>query len=206
LQNRQSQLPPGKRDGEIKGTVLQSRLALVERRMGPAGRERVLARLPVDDRRVLTGVVVPIAWYPFAVNERLDQAIAAELGQGQHAFRALGAQSATDNLDETHRVYMRSHDPHGLLKHTAQIYSAYYKTGYRTYEWVSPTKAVLRTFESRSFSAADCLTVVGWHEKAIEMCGGAGPHVEEVRCRARAEDRCEYVCEWRLGSMPPKAL
>jgi uncharacterized protein (TIGR02265 family) len=191
--------------GEIKGTVLQSRLLLLERRLGPAGRARVLARLPPDDRKVLGGVVMPIAWYPFALNERLDQAIAAELGQGPQVFRALGAQSAEDNLGETHRVYMRSRDPHGLLKHTAQIYSLYYKTGYRTYEWVSSSKAVLRTFESRSFSSADCLTVVGWHERAIEMCGGAGPRVDEVRCRAREGDRCEYVCEWRPGSIAPRA-
>jgi uncharacterized protein (TIGR02265 family) len=191
--------------GEIKGTVLQSRLLLLERRLGAAGRERVLGRLPPEDRRVLLGMVMPIAWYPFTLNERLDQAIATELGQGPHVFRALGAQSAEDNLGETHRVYMRSRDPHGLLKHTAQIYGLYYKTGYRTYEWVSPSKAVLRTFESKSFSASDCLTVLGWHERAIEMCGGGGPRVEEARCRARGGDRCEYVCEWRPGSIAPRA-
>ena len=196
----------GASDGEIKGTVLQSRLLLARHRLGAAGVERVLRRLPPDDRTVLKGVVMPIAWYPFALNERLDQAIATELGQGQLGFRALGAQSAEDNLGETHRVYMRSRDPHGLLKHTAQIYGLYYKTGYRTYEWVGTTKAVLRTFESRSYSATDCLTVVGWHEKAIEMCGGAAPRVEEIRCRAREGDRCEYACEWRPGSIAPKAM
>jgi uncharacterized protein (TIGR02265 family) len=190
-------------DGEIKGTVLQSRLALLERRVGRAGKDRVIGRLPPDDKKRLAGVVMPIAWYPFALGERLDQAIAWELGQGPLVFRALGAQSAEDNLGETHRVYMRSRDPHGLLKHTAQIYSLYYKTGYRTYEWVSPTRAVLRTFESRSYSVADCLTVVGWHEKAIEMCGGVTPRVDEVRCRTRDADRCEYVCDWRAGSIAP---
>jgi hypothetical protein len=181
-------------------------LELAKRRLGQAGYERLLARLPPDDRATLSGVVLPIAWYPFKLNDRLDQAIAAELRQGPIAFRMLGAQSAEDNLGETHRVYMRSRDPHGLLKHTAQIYSLYYKTGYRTYEWVHSGRAVLRTFESRSYSSSDCLTVVGWHERAIEMCGGVAPRVEEVRCRTRHDDRCEYVCEWRPASIAPKAM
>ena len=195
-----------RRDGEIKGTVLESRLALVQRRLGDSGLRRVLDRLPEGDRRLLSGVVMPVAWYPFALNDRLDRAIAAELGQGAAAFRALGAQSAQDNLAETHKIYVKSHDPHGLLKHTAQIYGLYYKTGYRTYEWVSPTRAILRTFESKSFSAFDCLTVIGWHEKAIELCGGLAPRVEEVRCRSREGDRCEYVCDWRPGSIRPPPM
>ncbi len=184
-------------DGEIKGTILLSRLALVRRRVGDPGLKRVLDRLPASDFRLLTGVVMPVGWYPFAVNDRLDRAIADELGGGPSLFRMLGAESADDNLAETHRIYIKSHDPHGLLKHTAQIYGLYYRTGYRTYEWVSPTRAVLRTFESRSFSAPDCLTVIGWHERAIEMCGGAGARVEERQCRARDGKVCEYFCEWR---------
>lgn len=183
--------------GEVKGAIIQSRLAFIEARLGKEGLRRVLARLPADDRKVLSGVVLPMAWYAFAVNERLDQAIGAEIGRGDATFRELGAQSASDNLATTHQVYVRSRDPHGLLKHTAQIYKLYYNTGYRTYEWVTASKAILRTFDSESFSAADCLTVVGWHERAIEMCGGSRATVSETKCRARGDALCEYVCTWR---------
>jgi len=186
-----------KADGDIKGAVLQSRLALVRSRLGDAGIARVLARLSPGDRRRLTDAVMPMAWYPFALNEVLDHAIATEMGQGAQSLRMLGAQSAQDNLGESHKIYVKSHDPHGLLKSTAQIYKLYYRTGYRTYEWVSPTHAILRTFESKSFSASDCLTVVGWHEKAIDMCGGRDARVQETACRAKGGGRCEYLCEWR---------
>src|SRR5262249_53456166 len=127
---------------------------------------------------------------------RLDAAIAAVMDQGESIFRILGARSAADNLGTDHRRYVQHKDPHGLLKHAASIYRLYYDTGERTYERTGEKKAILRTQLSRTFSPADCLTIVGWHEKAIEMCGGTSVRVVETQCRARGGKLCEYVCEW----------
>jgi len=38
--------------------------------------------------------------------------------------------------------------------------------------------------------------VVGWHRKAIEMCGATNVRVTETKCRAKGAELCEYVCEW----------
>ncbi|HVS31365.1 MAG TPA: TIGR02265 family protein, partial [Thermoanaerobaculia bacterium] len=65
-----------------------------------------------------------------------------------------------------------------------------------TYERVSDTKGVIRTFEANIVSRNDCLTVAGWHRKAIEICGGKNARVTETQCRARGAEICEYVCEW----------
>jgi len=32
---------------------------------------------------------------------------------------------------------------------------------------------VLRTLGAATASATDCLTVVGWHKRAIKLCGGS---------------------------------
>jgi uncharacterized protein (TIGR02265 family) len=186
-----------KQRGCVKGTVLLSRLALIRGERGEAGVRRVCARLPPEENAAFQGAIMPMAWYPFEMNERLDLAIAAELGGRDDLFRTFGTRSAEDNLGTSHKSYVRSKDPQGLLKQAAQIYALYYNTGYRTYEWVSKNKAILRTFEAKSFSRTDCLTVVGWHEKAIELCGGRRPKVTERLCRARGDTHCEYVCEWQ---------
>ena len=185
--------------GCVKGTVLLSRLALIRSERGSAAVDLVCARLPAEDRALFQGTIMPMAWYPFEATDRLDLAIAAELGGQDRVFLNLGARSAEDNLGTSHKSYVRSKDPQGLLKQAAQIYQLYYNTGYRTYEWVTSNKAILRTFEAKSFSRHDCLTVVGWHEKAIELCGGRRPRVTEPRCRARGNEHCEYVCEWAVS-------
>ncbi|HEY3822246.1 MAG TPA: TIGR02265 family protein [Polyangiaceae bacterium] len=183
--------------GNVKGSVLQSRIEYVRRQRGDECVARVLARLPESDRSILSGLLLPFAWYPFDTGEHLDLAIAEEMARGDVIFHELGAASADDNLTSASQLhYIREHNPHALLKQATGIYGVYYDTGRRDYERVSDTKAVLRTRDSLSFSVADCATVVGWHVRAIEMCGGRNVRVTEAQCRALGGECCEYVCEW----------
>lgn len=181
--------------GKVKGGALQSRLEFVRDHRGDEGVERVLARLSDADRAVCRQILTG-AWYPFDLNDRVDRAVADEMGMGEKVFLLMGEKSATHNLGKAHRAFVTEKDPHGLLKRAAQIYQAYYDTGRRAYENAGETRAILRTYESETFSVPDCLTVVGWHRKAIEMCGGNDARVVETQCRARGATLCEYVCEW----------
>ena len=181
--------------GRVKGGAMQSRLELVRERGGDAAVERVLARLSDADRKTCSHVLTG-AWYPFELNGHLDEAIAAEMDIGERVFLLMGEKSAMHNLSAAHRVFVAGRDPHGLLRRAAQIYQAYYDTGRREYEKTGEKKAVLRTYESTAFSKHDCLTVVGWHRKAIEMCGGKNVRIAETKCRTSGADFCEYVCEW----------
>src|SRR5688572_11292710 len=114
--------------GSIKGVVLRSRLGFVRDNKGVAGLQSVLARLPEADRAMLEGLL-PSSWYAFEINERLDRAIAQEMGRGDEIFTVLGERSAADNLGASHRPFVDGKDPHGLLRHAASIHQAYYDTG-----------------------------------------------------------------------------
>jgi uncharacterized protein (TIGR02265 family) len=183
---------------KIKGGVLLSRLQFLRKRFGQAGLEKVLARLPADDRAALTGIVIPISWYPFELNLRLDEAIAAEAPRSEQGriFLELGVASAETNLLSNHAVFVHKGDPHHLLARAAQIYRLYYDKGRRVYEKLGDTHAQLRTYDAENVTATDCQTVVGWHQRAIEMCGGQEVHIAETRCRTRGDDYCEYDCRW----------
>src|SRR5262245_43092944 len=109
--------------GSIKGVVLRSRLLYVRDNMGGIAVHGLLDRLPLPDRQELSRVL-PASWYPFELQERLDDAIAAQMGIGEKIFRLLGEQSARDNLAGTHRAFLDAHDPHGLLQHSASIHDA----------------------------------------------------------------------------------
>jgi predicted hydrocarbon binding protein len=189
--------------GRVKGTILLARLAFVRARGGEHAVHGVLARLPQDDREQLSGLTLAMSWYPFELNVRLDAAIAHELG-GDSVYRALGVESASQALSSTFRNFARGRDPHGLLKHVAQIHRMYKDSGYMTYEWADKNVAVLRTFDCKSFSAPDCLTNLGWHERAVELCGGRSARANETQCRARGSRLCEYRVQWLPSvSVPP---
>jgi uncharacterized protein (TIGR02265 family) len=189
----------GQTGGRIRGHILLSRIKYVRDVAGEAGLQQVLAALPAEDRELLGGMIPLISWYPLELNLRLDAAIAAVLSPKDkpRAFLDMGRASAEKNLRGVHRTYVREGDPHYLLAAAPLIYAAYYGVGRRTYQKTGERTAVLRTFEAESVTAADCLTVVGWHQRAIELCGGQDVKVVETQCRARGAPHCEYHCEWR---------
>jgi uncharacterized protein (TIGR02265 family) len=192
---------------QIKGAVLKSRLAFVERHSGKEGVQRVLESLPAADQRTLR-LVFTSNWYPFELGEALDQAIVQVIAGGDSEFfERLGEASAEGNLGGIHSGYLTKGDAHAFLAKAPSIYSLYYESGRREYQPVGPNEGVLTTFDATDFSAPDCLTVIGWHRKALEMCGVPGVRIVEEECRAKGGTVCRYRVSWqRLSgqhSVPP---
>jgi len=193
-------MPPRRGDSPgIRGSVLLSRLKYVRERGGEASLKKILDHLPVADRGVLQGWILNTSWYPLDLNLRFDDAIAEVFSPDdrRRVFLEMGRASADVNLVGPHRHFVNKTDPHFLLSQAPVIYAAYYAVGNRTYEKTGPNSCVLRTFEAESVTATDCLTVVGWYVRAIELCGGKDVEVVETACRTAGADHCEYHCAWR---------
>lgn len=183
----------------IKGGVLISRLNMLRQHGGQVRVDEVLRRLPPEDQAVLRKMILPIAWYPMELNLRLDSAIAEVLSpeDKRRAFIDMGRASAEESLHGAQHVFVRPGDPQFLLSQAPQIYRFYYAVGSRTYEKTGPRSAVLRTFGAENVTEADCLTIIGWHERAIELSGGRSVSVSHPQCRARGAPHCEYHCMWQ---------
>lgn len=182
----------------IKGSVLRTRLAFVQEVAPDGGLDRVLGRLTGKEREVLTSLLAS-AWYPFDLGRRLDDAIVQELGGGRaEFFQRLGEASAEKNLGPggVHRGFLVPGDPQAFLAKAPLIYSYYYDAGRRDFERAGEKEALLTTRDAETFSAPDCLTVVGWYRRALEMCGAASPRVVEEECRAKGGAVCRYRLTW----------
>jgi hypothetical protein len=184
-------------DMEIRGSALRSRKAFAEEHFGAGAWDKVLETLPESDRILLKGLLLPAGWYPFDTGERLDQAIVDVLGGGDpEVFEQIGRQSARQNLSGVHKTFLKAGHPGDFLAQSASIYNFYYDTGSREYLPTGPKSGVIRTSGAETFSRADCLTVIGWHKEALEMCGARQVRISEIRCRANGDDVCEYAVQW----------
>jgi uncharacterized protein (TIGR02265 family) len=182
---------------KVKGSVLKSRLGFVERQFGAEGLAKVMESLGPDDQKVLHRIV-PVAWLDFEIGQRLDDAIVRVLGGGRpEVFERLGEASAETNLKTVHAAFVAAGDPHGFLAKAPQIYRMYYQTGSREYERTGEREGVLTTRDAETFSKTDCLTVIGWYKKALELCGAKNPRIVEDRCRARGDEVCRYRVSWQ---------
>jgi hypothetical protein len=180
----------------IKGSVLLARLAFVQSRAGTEGVDRVLNRLPAESRGVVRSALFA-AWYPFELGRQLDEAVRQELGGGRaDFFMKLGEASADSNLKGVHKGFLKS-DPHAFLAQSPTIYAFYYDQGRRTYEAVGPNEAVLTTYDAILVSEAECQTNLGWHRRALELCGARNVVAVEDECRARGGAVCRYRLSWK---------
>jgi uncharacterized protein (TIGR02265 family) len=181
---------------EVKGSVLRSRLTYVEEHGGADAVTRVLGALAPEDQAKLKALT-PIGWYPFEVGKHLDEAIVKVLGAGRpDFFEELGAASAQKNLTGPHKSFLAPGDPQRFLSMAPAIYATYYRTGRREYQRLGDKEGVLTTHDAETFSKPDCLTVVGWYRKALEMCGCTGVRVTEEECRALGGKVCRYRVVW----------
>lgn len=183
---------------KIKGLVIQSRKEFVEEHFGAGAWEKVLGALPQADQNALHGVIFAAQWYPFEIGRRVDQAVVKILGGGdKKVFEEMGAKSAKRSLAKEHITFLSPGDPQSFMKKAPMIYRFYYDTGYREYEETGPNSGVMTTYEAESYSALDCLTVIGWYKEALRICGAKNVRVVEEECRATGGSYCRYLFQWQ---------
>lgn len=183
---------------KIKGAVLKARINFIKKYFGEESLKRVLSSLPEEDAKILSEIIIPIAWYPFELGVRFDEAIVKVLGGSNlKIFEEIGATSARENLSTVHRNFLEISDPEKFLEKTPVIYKFYYDTGYRTYEKINENEGIITTYESENYSSADCLTVIGWYKEALKMCGAKFVEMEEEVCKAKGGPFCRYKVKFR---------
>lgn len=183
---------------KVKGAVLLARAAFVKKHFGEQAWKDVRSAVSADSATDLDGLLAS-SWYPFEIGQRLDDAIVRVIGRGDRTvFEKLGAASARENLTTVHKMFVAGQDPQGFMEKAPIVYGFYYDTGRRTYEPTGPTSGVLTTYEAGSYSAVDCLTVIGWYKEALAICGATEVAAEETACRARGDAVCRYDFRWRF--------
>lgn len=190
---------PAAGTGSVKGTLLIARMKYLRAR-GPDDADRVLRRMSQADQQTLRGILLPSSWYPADLLLRLEMTIVALLARGERRelFVDMGRFTADTNLGPsgTQRPYLRESDPHFVLKNVPRMYATQHSDGTRTYTQDGARAAIIRTVSGEVPDPEDCLTAIGWLRRAVELSGGRVVTVDEVRCRARGADCCEYVCRW----------
>ncbi|MCI0489655.1 MAG: hypothetical protein L0229_23960 [Blastocatellia bacterium] len=180
----------------VKGGLIRARFLFVALNHSPKTWERVLARLEEEDRRALAEIVID-DWYGLETLDRVDRAIADELGgDPQDMFRELGEFSATSSLSGPYSSLLNP-DIHSFLTQSSLIHHAYQDFGSASYAPLSETSGLLTIQYDTPPPQSFCISGSAYFRRAIELCGARSARITHSRCSARGDSVCEFYITWQ---------
>jgi hypothetical protein len=179
----------------IRGHYLVSRVEYLRRRHAPDGIARVLARLAPSDCEYLQELA-PVAWYPFALLDRLDRAIGEEFAPGDPSlYEELGSWSARQHTtwlgDDAAHVSV-----HAFLSRLAEGHRRYHSFGGAQYVRQGFNGGELCCYDYPRPEITFCRSAVGFLRHCIRILSGPGVQVQETGCQCRGEPACIFVMRW----------
>jgi hypothetical protein len=185
-------------DAQLKGSAYLSTLAFVEAHFGPAGKERVLARLSTEDRAVLGRMVLPIQWYPLAPFPRLLRAMDAELGKGDLTLVIeRGAWAAVQDMKTVHKVLLKFVTAQWVIDKGTKLWPNFHTSGRWETKRQGSNGARASLHDLGVVDEAVCATLKGWILGLMQLAGmKQRATVEHVECRARGAATCVYQVNW----------
>jgi hypothetical protein len=185
-------------DAQLKGSAYLSTIAFIEANYGAAARDRVMARLPNEDRTLLGSSPLAIQWYPLAAFPRLLRAMEAELGRGDLSLvTERGTWAAMQDMRTVHKVLLKLVTPQWVIEKGMKLWPNFHTSG----RWESKrqgdqgARAVLH--DLGVVDEAMCATLKGWMIGLLQLAGIKKPMVDHAECRARGAALCVYQISWK---------
>lgn len=186
------------RKSNVKGSAFSSRILWVRLNQGEQGLERLSAEVSDGLRQLLSDGAVMSKWYPFEWFVELNESIDATFGKADLALvKQLGRHGADANLTTIYRLFYKVGTVKWIMARASRLWGMHYDTGVMSVD-VYPGKEVgLRIVGFATPHRAHCLSVMGWCERSVELSGGDHVEVDEIECRAKGDEACEFRCTWR---------
>jgi serine/threonine-protein kinase len=189
---------PDDRGTQVKGSLLLTTLDHLEQAHGREAHQRILSRIPPAHRARLSGVVMPVAWFPLEVFDDLLTAAEREIGNGDGAVAsAIGAAVAERELPTTHRLFMQRVNPKLAVERIPQLLCAYHD---------GPTATITRPLEhSARVELVDlspdtllhAMCLCGFYQRLVALAGGLDVRTALLSSRGRGDERTVISLRWK---------
>ncbi len=181
---------------QLKGSAYLSTLAFIETHFGAAAKDRVLERMPPEEREMFGHMVLPIQWYPLAPFPRLLRAMDAEVGKGDLSIvTERGTWAALQDMRTVHKVLLKLVTAQWVVEKGMKLWPNFHTSG----RWESKrqgdsgARAVLH--DLGVVDEAMCATLKGWMIGLLQLAGKRAT-VEHTECRARGGASCVFQLSW----------
>ena len=143
---------------------------------------------------MVNDVILPDDWQPLHAYDTLLRTI-EELFP--NSGRKLGRFQCQDQLKWWQRGAMRVLKPAWLIENTMSLWPRYCTVGRWDIRWPRPTQVSAIMRDMPPVSAAYCMTIVGFFERFLELCGCRDIRALHTTCVGRGDVECRHDVSWR---------
>jgi hypothetical protein len=108
----------------------------------------------------------------------------------------MGAYSADIQFTEKYAGFVRTADPHNILRKSTVAYDRFFRPGKAEYQILGPTEGRI-TISLFKSSPNNCQTNIGFYKRAVELSGGKDVMVREEGCTGKGDPACKFVLSWK---------
>lgn len=174
-----------------------STFAFMEHRFGADAKPAVMRRLSDADRELLSGIMLPITWYPLAPFGRLLRAMDGELGRGDFSLvTERGEWTATRDLHTLRKAVLKFVTIPWVIQKGASLWPQFHDTGRWEVRTMDSDRAVAELHDLGVVDEAICASIGGWILGLARMSGEKKVEVRQAGCRAKGDAACVYEVRW----------
>jgi predicted hydrocarbon binding protein len=174
-----------------------STFAFMEHRFGAEAKQAVMRRLTDADRELLSGIILPITWYPLAPFGRLLRAMDGELGRGDFTLvTERGEWTATRDLHTLRRAVLKFVTIPWVISKGASLWPQFHDTGRWEVRQMDADHAIAELHDLGVVDEAICASIRGWILGLSRLSGEKKVEVGHTTCRAKGDSACVYEVRW----------
>ncbi len=182
---------------KVKGSAIISTIDYIKIHFGEEGKNKVFARLPDEEQKIVNQIIFSSRWYPFSIYINLNQFTDSIFGKGDlELVRVMGAFGAEHDLKTIYKLFYRMGSPQFILKRASQVFATYYDQGRMQALDSSSDWAVIEISEFPDITEVYLQRVSGWLEKTVELSGGQQPKVVATKKIKGGNPVVEFKATW----------
>ena len=182
---------------EVKGTGIVASSEFVKNKHSSRFQEW-LDSLPSESKKIFSGRIILGFWYPMrdALVVPTEKLIELFCGGNEQGAWDLGRYNADTNLKGIYKVFVKIATPSFVLPKAARIFSTFYRPAKAEAEKFDDNSAVLRILEFPEPNYLCELSIAGFTERTLEICGCKELTVNIVKSLAKGDTVTEILATW----------
>lgn len=182
---------------QIKGALIVAALDYVGHALDAGSNDPVLNELPSAVRSRVSGVVLPVAWFPISVFEEVLLAADRLLlsGEGATAY-AVGRAAAERELPKTYRVFLQTATPATALERLPSVFRTYHSDGELKVIQLNPGTVRIDFERFHPDSYLHAMAMCGFFCGFLEMTGGENVRGAVLSSKGRGDPKTVISIHW----------